>query len=343
MKAYLQAISYYYPEKCLTNEKLSQDHPEWSVEKISSKTGIFNRYISAEEETVSDMAEKAANNLFNEYSIDRSSIDFVILCTQSPDYFLPTTACILQDRLGLRSDCGAFDFNLGCSGFVYGLGIAKGLLVSGQANRVLLITSEMYSKHIHPLDKSCKTIFGDAASVSLISNETHSSFYNAEILNFTYKTMGSGFENLIVKTGGMKQPRKGESQDEIVDGVFLRNQDYLYMDGKAIFDFTAYNIPSQIRDNTEKNNVSFSDIDLFVFHQANKFMLSFLQKRCAIPKDKFYIDIADGGNTVSSTIPIALKKAMQKREKKNNTLIQLCGFGVGLSVGSVILKIAQDD
>ena len=343
MKAYLQAISYYFPEKCLSNEELSAKHPEWSVDKISSKTGIYNRYISADNETACDMAEKAGNKFFTENKIDKDSIDFIILCTQSPDYFLPTTACILQHKLGLKNECGAFDFNLGCSGYVYGLGIAKGLILSGQANRVLLITSETYSKYIHPLDKSCQTIFGDAAAVSLVTGEKLSSFYNAEILDFSYKTIGKDFDKLIVETGGMRNPEKGKCNDEMQDNVFYRNKDYLYMDGKAIFEFTAFNIPGHINQNAQKNNLQVSDIDLFVFHQANKYMLSFLQKRCNIPDDKFYVDLGDGGNTVSSTIPVALKKALQNRKYNSPLYIQLCGFGVGLSVGSVILKINHHD
>jgi 3-oxoacyl-[acyl-carrier-protein] synthase-3 len=337
-RVYLQAISYYFPEKCLTNDILSQQHPEWTVEKISSKTGIYNRYISAENETACDMAERAAIIFFNEHPIEKSSVDFIILCTQSPDYFLPTTACILQDRIGLRNDCGAFDFNLGCSGYVYGLGIAKGLLTSGQATNILLITSETYSKYIHSSDKSCRTIFGDAASVSLITNAKMPPFYNAEILDFSYTTIGKGYQDLIVETGGMRNPQKGKCLDEMEDGFFLKNRDYLWMNGKAIFDFTAYNVPAHILENAHKNRLELADIDLFIFHQANKFMLSFLQKRCNISDEKFYINLTDGGNTVSSTIPIALKKALKTVEKKNSTTIQLCGFGVGLSIGSVVIK-----
>jgi 3-oxoacyl-[acyl-carrier-protein] synthase-3 len=336
--AFLQAISYYFPEKCLTNEELSGQFPEWQVDKIAAKTGIYSRYISADNETACDMAEKAAKIFFNEYPIDKASIDFLILCTQSPDYFLPTTACILQEKIGLKNGCGAFDFNLGCSGFVYGLGIAKGLVVSGQANNVLLITSETYSKYLHPLDKSCRTIFGDAASVSLITSQTMPSFYNAEICEFSYKTVGSDFQNLIVETGGMRVPQKGKCLDETINGMFVRNHDFLWMDGKAIFDFTAFNIPEHIQKNAGKNNLNIEEIDLFIFHQANKYMLNFLQKRCGIPVERFYINLADGGNTVSSTISIALKKAIQDIKIKDGMAIQLCGFGVGLSIGSVILK-----
>src|SRR3954451_21048681 len=170
-KANLVAVSYWLPEKKLSNDDINHEYPEWSADKISSKTGIFERRIAAYEESVSDLAYNASVQLFKEYRIDKSSIDFILLCTQSPDYFLPTTACIIQNKLALSTSAGALDFNLGCSGFVYGLGLAKGLIDSGSAKNVLLITADTYSKFIHPEDKSNKTIFGDAAAATLISSE----------------------------------------------------------------------------------------------------------------------------------------------------------------------------
>ncbi|NDP22029.1 MAG: ketoacyl-ACP synthase III [Paludibacter sp.] len=337
-KAFLQAISYYLPKKCLTNEELSLQHPEWSVDKIALKTGIHNRYLSAPDETAGDMAMKAAERLFDEYNIDRSKIDFVLLCTQSPDYFLPTTACIVQDRLGLSKNCGALDFNLGCSGFIYGLGLAKGLLFSGQAKNILLITSETYTKNIHPLDKSNKTIFGDGATASLVSSTIDDLLWNAEIQEFSYATDGSGHENLIIRNGGFRNKTKKEALDVYLDDVFIKNDDFLYMDGKAIFDFTAFEVPKLVEQNLILNESSTESIDLFIFHQANQYMLNFMRKRCKIPTEKFYIDISDGGNTVSNTIPIALKRASKKKVLQKEFHIQLCGFGVGLSMGAVTLK-----
>src|SRR6185312_12917425 len=160
-KTYINAIEYYLPELILDNAAISESHQEWSIEKISAKTGIFERHIAGKDEFSSDMAVKAAEKLFKSQKIDRADVDFIILCTQSPDYFLPTTACILQERLNLSKNIGAFDFNLGCSGFIYGLGICKGLIETGQAKNILLITSEAYSKFIHKDDKSNKTLFGD--------------------------------------------------------------------------------------------------------------------------------------------------------------------------------------
>ena len=165
MKSYIKAISYYLPQYELNNAVIEKDFPEWSIDKIAEKTGIDCRYIAATDETAGDMAVKAAEKLFKEHNIDKSTIDYLILCTQSPDYFLPTTACVIQEKLGLKTSIGAFDMNLGCSGFIYGLGLAKGLVFSGQAKNILFITAETYSKFIHPKDKSNKTIFGDAAEI----------------------------------------------------------------------------------------------------------------------------------------------------------------------------------
>ena len=202
-KAYIKAISYYLPEKKLSNEDLIKDFPEWTIEKVALKIGVSVRHISGEQECASDLAFLAAKKIFKEYFINPEDIDFVLLCTQSPDYFLPTTACILQHKLGISTKAGALDFNLGCSGYIYGLSIAKGLICAGVASNILFLTSETYTKHLHPKDKSSRTIFGDGASATLISTEGF-----AEIKNFSLGTDGSGAQNLIKKTGGLRNPDK---------------------------------------------------------------------------------------------------------------------------------------
>ena len=337
-ECYINAISYYLPETVLDNKMINEQHPEWSIEKISSKTGIETRYISAKDEFSSDMAFKAVEKLFVEYNINREDIDYLILCTQTPDYFLPTTACILQDKLKLRKNIGALDFNLGCSGFVYGLGLAKGLVQTGQAKNILLVTSETYSKFIHPNDKANKTIFGDAAAATLISCNKIDGQLCASIGNFEYGTDGGGFENLIVKNGGMKfRQEVGNDNFNEEDGVFKNNDDYLYMDGKAIFNFTAFEVPGLISRTLEKNNILKENIDLFIFHQANKFMLDTVRKRSGIDSNKFYTNFSCA-NTVSSTIPIALKLAISEGNISTENKVLLAGFGVGLSMASTILN-----
>lgn len=338
--AFVQFISYYLPEKTLTNEDLSREFPEWTPEKILKKTGINTRHISADKETAVDMAEKAANKLFEKTEFNRGEIDFVVFCTQSPDYFLPTSACILQDRLQLKESCGAFDFNLGCSGYVYGLGVAKGLIVSGQAKNVLLLTSETYTKYLHPEDKSCRTIFGDGAAATIVSSQRFDRGINAAIGNFTFKTIGSHYQSLVVETGCSRNSTKGKAIDiRDSEGVYLRNPDYLFMDGKDIFDFSAHAVPETVDENLQINGYSKEDIDLFVFHQANAYMLNFVKMRSKIPTEKIIIDLAEVGNTVSSTIPIALCREIERKPLSKEEKLLLCGFGVGLSVGAVVLKI----
>jgi len=331
MIAKIKAISYYLPASVLDNQKLNEDFPEWSVDKISSKTGIYERHISDENEFTSDMAVSVAEKLFSEHGISRDDIDFILLCTQSPDYFLPTTACLVQNRLNIPTTAGSLDFNLGCSGYVYGLAIAKGLIFSNIAKNVLLITSEAYSKFIHPEDKSNRTIFGDGASATLVSTEGF-----AEILDFELGTDGSGAKNLIVKNGAIRHPDLS-GVDISDDFNNIKNDNHLFMNGSEIFSFTSDSIPSLVTKTLEKNKIELGGIDLFVLHQANKFILDHLRKKIKIPEDKFYIFLKNCGNTVSSTIPIALCEA--KKENRLSGNILLCGFGVGYSWGSCIIKI----
>lgn len=329
MEAYIKAISYYLPEKVVTNEDLVKDYPQWDVEKISKKTGVNLRHIASTDETAGDMAVKAAKKLFNEYGIDSTSIDFVMLCTQSPDYFLPSTACVIQNRLGLPTSAGAFDFNLGCSGYEYGLALAKGLVVGGMARNILLLTAETYNKYIHPSDHGNRSIFGDGAAATLVSTEG-----KYKIGNFAFGTDGSGAEKLIVRTGCSRQPEKtGEIGSD--EGGYVNAPDYLYMDGSGIFNFTLDAVPAMMMQVLKKNGIEQEDVDEFIFHQANKFMLSTIRKICHLDKDKFYINLEETGNTVSSTIPIALKDYMDNGGEANT--IMLAGFGVGLSWSGTII------
>lgn len=330
MKAYIKDIAYYLPQEVLTNEQIAREFPEWSAEKVANKVGITERHIAASDETATDMAYCAAERLFTQ-GVDRTSIDFVLLCTQSPDYFLPSSACILQERLGLSKNCGAFDFNLGCSGYEYGLAVAKGLIMAGIAKNILLLTSETYTKYLHKLDKGNRTIFGDGASATLISTEGF-----AEIGEFVLGTDGSGAEQLIVKTGGAKHKDLLDDLQWDEDGN-PRGSDILYMNGGAIFDFTADIVPSMVEELLLRSNLRHEDIELFVFHQANKYMINYLRKLLDIDKENFYIFMDKVGNTISSTIPIALYEARKENKLHGNVL--LAGFGVGLSWGATILSI----
>lgn len=330
-KAYIKAIDYYLPDKVLTNDQIAARFPEWSAEKVAKKVGITERHLSAEGETATDMAYKAAEKLLRSFPKERERIDFLLLCSQSVDYKLPSSSCVLQDKLGLNTSCGAFDFNLGCSGYEYGLAVAKGLIISGIANNVLLLTAETYTKYIHPEDKGNMTIFGDAATASLISTEGF-----AEIGEFVLGTDGTGAENLIVRTTGARNPKVTGNVSEDVNGNLCWD-DHLYMNGGAIFDFTADAVPLMTEQLLMKENLVQDDVDLWIFHQANKYMINYLRKLMGIDKDKFYVFMEKVGNTVSSTVPIAIAEA-QKEDKLHGTIL-LAGFGVGLSWGATIIRV----
>lgn len=331
MKAYIRGISYYLPEQVLTNEELTKEFPEWDVDKVYNKVGVKERHIAAPDETAGDMAEKAARRLFAEYGISPSEIDFVLLCTQSPDHFLPSTACILQHRLGIPTSAGAYDYDLGCSGCIYGMATAKGLLAAGLAKNVLLLTSETYTKYLHPQDKSNRSIFGDGAAACLISKEKGF----AEIGDFVFGTDGSGAENLMVKSFGARQ-RNATGIESTDDDGHVRRDDFLYMNGSAIFNFTLDTVPAMIADLLKKSDLQKSDLDYYIFHQANKYMLNTIRKVCGIEKDKFYINLEYTGNTVSPTILIGLKDCLENGTVHSGMKVMACGFGVGLSYAATL-------
>ncbi len=326
------SIAIELPTKTQTNEELATLYPGWTAEKIFAKTGIASRHVSSEGETAVDLAERAAKKLFEEKGVDPASIDTLLLCTQSPDYQLPTSACILQDRLGIPTSAGALDFNLGCSGYVYGLSLAKGLVAGGIAKRVLLLTAETYSKHIHPMDKSVRTIFGDAATATLIDAAAAE-----KIGAFVFGTDGSGAKHLMIPTGGARAPFDANAEEMTDASGNTRTRNHLFMDGMEIFNFTLKIVPPTLDEVLAKNGLAREDVGLYVFHQANKFMLDTLRKSNLLPRDKFYVNMADIGNTVSSSIPIALARAEAEGKLQPGMKVVLIGFGVGLSWGATVL------
>lgn len=335
--AKITTIRSYLPEKVLTNEDLVKEFEDWSIDKIYEKTGIKERHIAGENECASDLGIEAAKKLFKSGICKPEEIDFLLFCTQSPDYFLPTTACILQDKLGLTKSCGALDFNLGCSGFVYGLSLAKGLIESNLANKILFITAETYSKFINPKDKSVRTIFGDGAAATLIeAAESDDEFIGP----FVFGTDGKGAENLIVPTGGLRQPKNSNTSIEYTDkSGNIRSNDNLFMNGVEIYNFTLETVPVVFNSLLLKANLSINNIDYFVFHQANKFMLEALRKKLGILHERFYNNIENIGNTVSSTIPIALEELIKEKKLKQGNKVMLIGFGVGYSWAGTIITI----
>ncbi|MFJ1366441.1 ketoacyl-ACP synthase III [Capnocytophaga canimorsus] len=321
--SFIKAISTYFPDNIITNDDIVLRFPEWSSQKILNKIGVKQRYVTHENQFTSDIATKAVEKLLTEHNIEKSKIDFLILCTQTPDYLLPTTACIVQHLVGLPTTCASIDLNQGCSGYVYGLSVADGLIASGNFKNVVLVTADVYSKRIHSSDKGNISIFGDAATATLISNEGE-----YKIGKFTLGTDGSGAENIIIKNSGTRY--KQTQNDDDLDN-------FLQMKGNKVFQFIMKYIPPVIHKNLEKNNLNLENVDLFVFHQANTHILSKLHQEIEIPSDKFVLEMENYGNTVSSTIPIALKAHLQKHPEKPNEVIQLAGFGVGYSWGATCI------
>jgi 3-oxoacyl-[acyl-carrier-protein] synthase-3 len=314
-------IATHFPARSETSDQLRLEHPEWGMEAIEEKTGIRRRFIAGPEETAADLGVAAAENLFSNFSIDRQSIDFLLLCTQTPDYPLPTTSCLMQERLGLATRCGALDYNLGCSGFVYGIVLANGLIQSGAARRVLLITAETYSKYIDSDDRSLRTIFGDGAAATLIEGANQPSIWGAQ-----FGTDGSGANTLLVADGGART-----GPDQLKPRHRKRWKSRLYMDGPSLINFTIDAVPRLVEEILARTNLTADDIDLFVFHQATRKMLEQLQQRLHINDTRLPIRLADVGNTVSATIPILIdqlrREGRMTAEKKN----LMVGFGVGWS------------
>jgi 3-oxoacyl-[acyl-carrier-protein] synthase-3 len=339
MHAAIRAIEYHLPENVSSAADLARQFPDWSVDRITAKIGIVNRHLAGSAECASDLAVRAAEKLFESGVCGPQEIDYVLLCTQSPDYFLPTTACLLQDRLGIPTSAGALDFNLGCSGYVYGLGLCEGLISSEQATRVLLLTAETYSKYLHPSDRGVRALFGDAAAATLVAAVDVD---EALLGPFVYGSDGRGAPNLIVRSGGARCPRPPETAHGRGASDPVNPADCLYMDGPEIFKFTLDIVPKSVQRLLDKSAKSLGDIDLFVFHQANRHMLDHLRKRLGIPEEKFHVFMENCGNTVSSTIPIALKNAMDEGRLAAGCLVMLVGFGVGYSWGATLLRVTED-
>jgi len=323
-------IAYHLPEAVLGNDELASLFPDWPADKILSKTGIARRHIAAPGETAGDLAFKAARKLFLKGRCKPDDIDFLLLCTQAPDYVLPTTACVLQHRLGLPTSAGALDINLGCSGFVYGLSLAKGLIETGLASKVLLLTADTYSKYIHPLDKSVRTLFGDAAAATLVSATPQDQ--GGSIGPFVFGTDGSGARNLMVEAGGFRMPVSTETGQARTDGSGnTRSLQDLYMNGAEVMSFSLLQVPKAVDALLAKMGSSRESIEFFVLHQANKFMLEALRKKLRVAPEKVPVHIEEVGNTVSSTIPLVLSELLDAGRIKPGSQHVLVGFGVGYS------------
>jgi 3-oxoacyl-[acyl-carrier-protein] synthase-3 len=334
--AFIKSISYHLPDKVFTNGDFYTDFPEAIGNNENfTKIGIRERRLAAKNELASDLAISSALKLFKEHAVDPSEIDFLLFCAQEFDYFTPTTACVIQDRLGLPLHCGALDFNLGCSGFVYGLSLAKGLIEGVGLKNVLLLTSSTLTRKLHAKDASLRYLFGDAACATLISSGNSGS-----IGQFVFGTDGKGADRIIVKDGGARNPISEDSYTEIRNEYGnVTSRAFMDMKGTSVFSFSIKTVPAVINDLLKKHDKTLAGIDLFIFHQANLFIIETIRKKMGLDEDKVFNFMENVGNTVSSSIPIALYEAMKAGKAKKGDTILLAGFGVGLSWAATIIKL----
>lgn len=326
---------YYLPKKVVFNEDLLK-YVDVSPEYILDKLGIEKRHFIASDETASTMAVEAVKKLFNSAPGLEGKIEFIIVTTQNPDNILPGIAPKIQHELNLNKNIFALDINLACSAYPYALSIASSLINSGLFTKGLIITSECYSRRMNMKDKNVCTLFGDAATATLIESTTE----NTGFISFDFGTDGGGYDYLMIPAGGIKYPLSQESSIEKEFGPSqVRSDNDIYMNGKEIFNFVMDMVPRSIENCLKKGNLTLASIDYFVFHQANNYMLKALARNMKLPEEKVILDIKDYGNTVSSTIPIALSNMYKDNLVRKDKIILMCGFGVGLSWSTCIYKV----
>lgn len=325
LKPSISSISFHIPKNNYSTSFIQNNNKD-RVNKIISKTGINKKFSSSENEYASDLAIVAAKKLIIKNNVNKKTIDMIIFCSQSPDYLIPGSSGKIQDKIfGKDNNVAAIDLSLGCSGFVYSLLLAKSLILGDDFKKVLILTADTYSKFIDKNNISVSSIFGDAASATLVEGLD---IKDNEILKFDLGTDGSGIKDLFL-------PNSGSVKD-------LEKNNNLYMNGINLFSFTLKIVPQSIDNVLKKNNLLIDDIDYFIFHQANKYMLSALQEKLEISSEKFIIDTENYGNTTSSTIPITLYSKIKEGIIKEGDKILFCGFGVGLSWASTIIRVSKN-
>ncbi|HTX78562.1 MAG TPA: ketoacyl-ACP synthase III [Longilinea sp.] len=330
----IQDIAYHLPEQVITNEQFGAQYPEWDMKHVAERSGVLQRHVAAEGETALDLAYTACQKLLAAHPGLKEKIDGIVFCTQSPDYIMPPNSYLLHQKLTLPDNVLAFDFNLACSGFIYGLALSRGLMATGMASNILLVTADTYSKYINPGDRSVRTLFGDGAAVTwLAADETPG------VVDIELGSSGKGHKAFIIPAGGLRLPRSADTAISATDengNVHSRND--IYMDGMGILTFVNSKVPKQIRALLQRNDLTVENVDLFVFHQASKVTLDSLARILKIKPEKEFRNLATVGNTVSASIPIALKDAQDNGKLKPGDTVLVSGFGVGLSWGSAILK-----
>ncbi len=333
MKVGITALAYSLPKNKITNSDLASRFGESYMKKIFPTVGILERRAATKDECASDFAIRASEKIF-EMGVDRNSIDLLVFGTQMPDYQMPTTACIIQNKLGLPTSCAAFDVNLGCSQFVYCLAIANAWIKSGMAKRALVLAGDTPTRVINPKDNVVAPIFGDGA-VAVIVEEVSAGGFG----EFDLGTDGRGWKDLIRRTSGLREPPTPETSVESADkSGAVRSLDDMFMDGGNVFLFAINSVPKSVVKLLGKSGLRIEDIDLFVFHQASELIVKSFAKLLKIPSEKMHFKLHDVGNTGGSTVGITLADAFLNGRIKPGDKILLSACGVGLSWGTCLLE-----
>ena len=333
MRLNIKSIDYYLPENILSNEDMKKENPHWDIEKVSEKSGVFNRHIASKDQTAYDLSLKACANLVETNELN--DIDGIIFCTQSPDYIMPSNSFLLHRDLGLDRDVFCFDFNHACAGYIYSLKMSEAFMRANMAKKILLVNADTYSKYIHEKDRSTRVLFGDAAAVTLVEREDD----GRGIIDIDIGSDGNGWNKFWIEAGGMRMPKSEYTSKETSDrGGNIKTKEKISMDGMGVWSFINSVAPKQIKNMLEKNSISIDDIDQIIFHQASKMTLDSVVRSLKLDKDKVFININNLGNTVSASIPIALKDAIDEKKVSRGSLVILSGFGVGLSYWTIIME-----
>jgi len=333
----IRSIAACVPSKVEHNEELIKFLTRDEVEKTINTIGIRKRRYADNHVCASDLCYRAADKLLNNLNIDRDSIDILIFLSQTPDYKMPATAPLLQNRLKLSKNCGAFDINLACSGYIYGLSTAFAYASQPNINNVLLLVGDTMSKIIDQQDMVNVPLFGDAGTATLVNKGEYGKSH------FSLYSDGSGHGLMEVMAGQCRVPTTKENL-EFKKNVNGNNRfiNKFFMDGVDVFNFTMSVVPKSIKTILRETNNKLEDIDFLIFHQANKFMTDFFSKRLKFPIDKVPYCLEHFGNTSSSSIPLTIVDRIDNYSIKNSKIL-LSGFGAGLSWGTAVLNMTNCD
>ncbi len=317
----------------------SEDNLELTIlnekerELFVKTVGIRYRRVAANGITAADLCAACAEDLFSKNAVQRSDVKVLIFISQTPDYLIPNTASLLQHKLGLAKDCIAFDINLGCSGYVYGLNVAASLLANMNTGKALLLVGDVSTAVISKRDKSVVPLFSDAGSATVLSKKA------GEAMHFNLQTDGAEFDDIIIPEGGMRNrfSEKSLCETERESGNY-RAGVHMQLNGIRIFNFALREVAPNIQQLLTEVQYNKEQIDYFVFHQANKLMLESVRKKLDVPEHKVPYSLFDFGNTSSASIPVTLVNNLRAELTDKKLQLLLSGFGVGLSWGSVLLK-----